>query len=525
MNKDIFISYKDSDGTLLADKLSKALEERGFSVYYNPNEYRSEDFKKKLCIAVKNCKDFILIVSQACLNDLMGNNEKSWVRFELSIAKENNKNIIPILLNGTKMPELDKVPEKLQFLPMIDNIEFLKPEKFESSPLSELIKTFKSKAEKNDIYRDEYNNNPRYNVGADFNKTLEAAQNGDFKAMYEIGNMYFYGFSNDSMTSDRDFGKAYEWFKKLSDTENQYKAYADSMLARMYYDSTVPYEKQSYEKALEYHRKSADVLKFGYSAIRVAFMQQEGRGCEFDFDAIEKYYLNFVENGDDTIKMNLADFYLRYGKFKEAAEMYNSMDNSPSVAEYQLGLLYKLGVLSDPPKPDYIQASYHFQNAINCEYPHSDAANQLGLLYFAPAGNFRKNFKMAQKYFEIAAEMGNASAQYNLGYMYEFGYVKKDVKLAIQYFTLAANQGDINSPHHLAMLYQQSECRNYHKAFKYAQISASNSIPEGEFILANLLYIGRGCIADEAKAYEYYKRALEHGMEQAAFMIDKIDNR
>lgn len=40
----------------------------------------------------------------------------------------------------------------------------------------------------------------------------------------------------------------------------------------------------------------------------------------------------------------------------------------------------------------------------------------------------------------------------------------------------------------------------------------------------NLLYMGRGCKADEKKAYEYYKLALEHGMEQAEFMIERIEN-
>ena len=97
------------------------------------------------------------------------------------------------------------------------------------------------------------------------------------------------------------------------------------------------------------------------------------------------------------------------------------------------------------------------------------------------------------------ANMGNASSQYMLGYMYEFGYVKKDIPLAIKYFSMASKQGEINSNHHLAMLYQQDECKNYHKAFKYAKMSADNCIPEGEFILANLLYMGRGCQADEKK--------------------------
>lgn len=189
--------------------------------------------------------------------------------------------------------------------------------------------------------------------------------------------------------------------------------------------------------------------------------------------------------------MNLAEFYMKHGMFQKAAEIFNLMENSISNAEYNLGVLYKSGVLNNPPKPDYIQASYHFQNAINCENPNPDAANQLGLMYFAPIGHFRKDFKMAEKYFELAANMGNASSRYMLGYMYEFGYIKKDIPLAIKYFLMASKQGEINSNHHLAMLYQQTECKNYHKAFKYAKMSADNSIPEGEFILANLFYMGR----------------------------------
>ena len=523
MNKDIFISYKnDNAGNNFATRLKEDLENSGYSVYFNPDENHSGDFPERLRDAIKTCKDFILVVSQGCLIQLMENNKIDWIREEILTAYYEHKHIIPIMMSGVEMPkDKDDMPAELRFLPDIDNITM--PEQYKKSPFEELIKAFISKAEKDDIYRDADNSNISYDVHEDFKKTLENAKSFSSNAMYEAANMYYYGFSSSTKTSDRDFDKAYELFKELTKTENEYKAAAESMLGRMYYDGTVPGEKQSYEKALEYHRSSASNTEhFGYSATRVAFMQQYARGCDFDFDEIEKYYLSFIENGDDIIKMNLGNFYENYGQFEKAAEMYNSMEITNPIAEYKLGMLYKKGVLNNPIKPDYVQASYHFQNAVNCEYPHPDAANQLGLLYFAPTGKFRKNFETAQRYFEISADMGNCSAQYMLGYMYEFGYVKKDIQLAIHYFTMAANQGEINSYHHLAMLYQQSECKNYHKAFKYAKTSASNSIPEGEFIYANLLYMGRGCTADEVKALEFYHRALEHGMEQAAFMIEKI---
>jgi TPR repeat protein len=48
---------------------------------------------------------------------------------------------------------------------------------------------------------------------------------------------------------------------------------------------------------------------------------------------------------------------------------------------------------------------------------------------------------------------------------------------------------------------------------------------EGEFVLATLLHMGRGCVADCSKAYIYYERAYEHGMTQAKNMMDKINSR
>ena len=48
IKKDIFISYKDNDeGAFFAENLSKALTEKGFSVYFNPDEHKTADFTEK----------------------------------------------------------------------------------------------------------------------------------------------------------------------------------------------------------------------------------------------------------------------------------------------------------------------------------------------------------------------------------------------------------------------------------------------------------------------------------------------
>lgn len=70
-SKDIFISYKnDGSGNQFASRLSRDLEEFGYSVYFNSNEERAHSFPERLKQAVCACKDFVLILSQGCLDQL-----------------------------------------------------------------------------------------------------------------------------------------------------------------------------------------------------------------------------------------------------------------------------------------------------------------------------------------------------------------------------------------------------------------------------------------------------------------------
>jgi hypothetical protein len=133
MKKDIFISYKnDNAGNNFAYRLKADIEKMGYSVYFNSDEKHSGDFPEKLRTAVEDCKDFILIVSQKCLDQLMEHKKVDWIREEILTARKNNKPIIPILLDGVKMPaDVDVMPEELRFLPKIDNISM--PEKYDIS--------------------------------------------------------------------------------------------------------------------------------------------------------------------------------------------------------------------------------------------------------------------------------------------------------------------------------------------------------------------------------------------------------
>lgn len=519
MTKDIFISYKnDGCGNQFASRLAKDLEGIGYSVYFNSTEERGESFPERLRAAIASCKDFILVLSPGCVDQLMRGNTIDWVREELLTAKKYGKHIIPILVNNAEMPESpDLMPETLGFLPYIDALSF--PEQYMKSPFSELLSVLLARQDGADSYKDVYNSSDEYSVNSYFAEIHERAESGDFEAMFALGAAYYYGLSSDGK-NDASYNneKAAYWWTKVANSNHDLRHNANSQLARMYYAGTIPREEQSYQKAFELYSSAASHDK--YASIQEAFMKRIGCGCTFDYDSIIKYYDEKLDSIDDMGKMALAAFYTKYGNFQKAIEVYESMEYLSPEAEYRIGLFYKEGHMNTPPRPDYIQASYYLRNA--ADNNHIEAAYEFGRMCFNPSGKIRKNFKLAEKYFLIAANGGHTDAQYMLGYMFKNGHVSMDQNKAIYYFEKAKKQGNTYAALELATLYQCKAFQNFQKAFECAEIAAAHGVGEAEFILGNLLLFGRGCQPDTNRAYEMYSRAYEHGIYCALAMKNAI---
>lgn len=366
----------------------------------------------------------------------------------------------------------------------------------------------------NNGFRDVDKSSKLFDPDKSLEDLLEKADQGDEKAMTCVGIYYFHGIS-----CGRDERKAAEWFKKVSDLNGECAPIADKFIARLYYSGSMPREEQSYEKSYEYHVKSAigDI----YSAGQVGFMQSIGSGCPFDYKKTEEYFLQMLDHLDNPRKDTLCRFYLSYGEFKKAADIYVKMAESYPEAAYQLGLLYKRGVLSKPFMPDYSKAAFYLQMAVDNGY--LTAAYELGTLYFNPAGSFKKDFQKAHKYYHIAAENGSAEAQYMLGYMYYYGHIEKNIHKSLAYHKMAAKQGHVLSAAHLAILYQIPEIHNYEKAFYYAKYAAECGDAPSEFVLGTLYLSGRGCEPDADKAYLCFKHAAENGAPEAKLFLMQMD--
>lgn len=520
MAQDIFISYKnDGVGQNLAARLAEDLEERNFSVYCNLKVKHTGSFPDRLREAIRGCKDFILLLSQDCMDQLIRHNKVDWVREEILTARESGKHIIPILWEGVKMPkDKNKMPPELSFLPDLDAI--VMSELYKSSPFEDLISIFDSKPEKDEIYRD-YFNSGKYRLDEEFRRIKASAEGGSARDMYDLALNYYYGIYNDEGTSARDYGKAYELLSALSAQHNEYSGYADSLLGEMYYAGVIPQQSQSFETAIEYHKKAASVS--GFSAREYAYLKSKGLDGSFDFDEIEKDYMEAVKTGDRVAILGLAQFYKTYGRYQDAARLYRNTYKVVPESELELGRLYVKGVLNDPPMPDYHRAAAHFHHVISTGKCSAKAYYELGCLYLMPFGDFTKDDALAQELFLKAASLGSIQAAYKLGWMFEYGIVEKNLIRSIQYYTQASDGGMPLAAYHLAMLYQQPEVCNYHKAFLYAKTAADRGSPEGEYILGNLFLFGRGCIADPDEAVRYFHQAYGHGVYPAKIMLERLN--
>lgn len=114
---DVFISYRRSSyesANLIATRLKAA----GYRVFFDLETMRSGPFNEQLFSVIEGCVDVVLVLPPDALDRC--HNEEDWVRKEVLHAMKHKKNIIPILLNGFKWPEV--MPKGMEQLAMYQSV-------------------------------------------------------------------------------------------------------------------------------------------------------------------------------------------------------------------------------------------------------------------------------------------------------------------------------------------------------------------------------------------------------------------
>lgn len=123
-----------------------------------------------------------------------------------------------------------------------------------------------------------------------------------------------------------------------------------------------------------------------------------------------------------------------------------------------------------------------------------------------------------------AAENGNAVAADDLGLMYQYGRgVEVDLTTAAQWYLKGAQCGSVDAMRHLAILYEyELETPDYASAMAWFLMAAEHGNVSSMNEVGLLYECGRGVEPDLAKAAEYYRMALEVGLEEAQGPLDRV---
>ncbi len=110
---DIFISYRRDGGEIMARLLYFMLTRRGYTVFYDREAMESGLFDKNIERAIDSCTDFLLILSHRMFEGRKPDEDN--VLAELKYAKENGKNILPLVMPGFDYSEMMdyEMPEEL----------------------------------------------------------------------------------------------------------------------------------------------------------------------------------------------------------------------------------------------------------------------------------------------------------------------------------------------------------------------------------------------------------------------------
>lgn len=160
----------------------------------------------------------------------------------------------------------------------------------------------------------------------------------------------------------------------------------------------------------------------------------------------------------------------------------------------------------------------NFQLAIRelnvaAELGHRLAQFKLAVMYLDGIGE-PSNHQLAYHWFHRAAEQGDADSLNKLGWMCEAGFgVERDQARAVNWFRQAAERGHLEAQFNLAVKYDNGEgvAQNHAEAARWYRLAAEQGLADARFFLAQALEFGEGVPKNIEEALDWYILATEQG--------------
>jgi TPR repeat protein len=267
-----------------------------------------------------------------------------------------------------------------------------------------------------------------------------------------------------------------------------------------------------YDIALQHYREAA---KKGSSQayFMLGYMYEQGYGIDKNANEAIDCYKIAAEKGSIEAGINLANLFLYKRNHKEAVTWFEwAGEKGNKTALYNLASLYEKGM----------GVGRNVDKAISlytklAEQGEDDAKYLLWLLLET------KNFSLARRYLEEAANNGHSASQFQLGYLYDVGkYLARNEKLAREWYTKSAENKNADAMYNLGLMLAKNEDnpKEVQEAFKWFEKAAGLGHVLAKFSVACMYYQGIGVKQNNELAFKYYKEAADSSNEPGAqFMV------
>ncbi|KAJ4288018.1 Chitin synthase 4 [Kalmusia sp. IMI 367209] len=158
----------------------------------------------------------------------------------------------------------------------------------------------------------------------------------------------------------------------------------------------------------------------------------------------------------------------------------------------------------------------------SADFQYNNAPYELGLLHETGYGeDIFKDEVYAVQLFTQAAELGHPQAALKLGEAYEHGYLRcpKDAALSVHYYNCAAQADIPEAMMNLCAWYMVGAEpvleKDENEAYEWAKRAAEHGLPKAEYACGYFTEMGIGCRRDPLEANVWYVKAADHGDERA----------
>ena len=117
-----FISYRRDGGAEIARLICSELKSRGWHVFLDVDDLRSNHFDDRLLLEIQDSANFILILSPGSLDRCC--DPKDWLKREIAHAMRSRKNVVPVLKSGFIFPPEESLPEDIRELQRHNGVDY-----------------------------------------------------------------------------------------------------------------------------------------------------------------------------------------------------------------------------------------------------------------------------------------------------------------------------------------------------------------------------------------------------------------